>query len=472
MRYLPIHVDLKDARVLIVGGGEAAEAKLRTLIKTDGQLILVSPEVSPEIKRWIEAGKITWEARDYVQTDLEGKRLIYAATDDDAVNGKISQQARELGLLVNAADYKDACDFITPALVDRAPVAISIGTEGKSPGLARAIKADLETRLPAELGAYALLVNKLRAKVKAVMPDLAARQRFWADIFGSKDLTAQLRLSDSALTQAVNDKLAGADSSGGGMVSLVGAGPGDPDLITHQARQKLHSADVVIYDRLVSQGVLDFGRREAEYIFVGKIPYSKCGGAKSTPQSVINALIVEKAKQGLSVVRLKGGDSVVFARADEEIEACEQAGIPYELCPGITTASAAAAAIGQSLTARGTNKSIIYMTGHGADGYAEQDWAYLAKPKARAAIYMGIGAARFIQIRLMSYGAEGTRPVTIIENVSRPDQVIINSCLADFPDDITSSGLKGPAILMIGYDSANALARQSNPNANPQREAS
>ena len=294
-------------------------------------------------------------------------------------------------------------------------------------------------------------MNKLRAKVKAVLPDLSARQRFWADVFGGKSLEAQLRLSDAALTAAVDAKLAGGDTSGAGMVSLVGAGPGNPDLITNQARQKLHSADVVIYDRLVSKAILDFGRREAEYIFVGKIPYSKCGGAKSTPQSVINELIVKKAKEGLSVVRLKGGDPLIFGRADEEIKACIAAGVHYALCPGITTAAAAAAALGMSLTSRGHNKSLIYMTGHGTDGYAEQDWAYLAKPKRRAAIYMGIGASSFITERLLEHGAVPDLPVTIIENVSRADQLIVPSTLINMSHDIKKSSIKGPAILMLGY---------------------
>jgi len=446
VRYLPIHVDTKDADILIVGGEAAAEAKLRTLVKTDANLILVATIVSPEISRWIEAGKITHFNRAFSPCDLDGKRLVYAATEDDSFNGEIAALCRAKFLPVNAADYKDACDFITPALVDRAPVAISIGTEGTSPGLARAIKADLETRLPSTLGSYALKVQKLRAKVKAVMPALSDRQRFWAAIFGGKSLDAQLRLSNEALEAAVYDRFQSKSENGGGMVSLVGSGPGNPDLLTHQARQKLHSADVIVYDRLVSQGVLDFGRREAEYIYVGKEP----GGA-STPQDEINAIIVAKAKEGHAVVRLKSGDPLVFGRADEEIDALVAAGIAFDICPGITSASAAAAQMKTSLTTRGHNKSVTFMTGHDAKGFAEQDWANLAKPGARAAVYMGIGASRFIQGRLLLHGAAKDLPITIVENASRPEQKIVATTLAGLADDLVAAGIVGPALLMIGY---------------------
>jgi uroporphyrin-III C-methyltransferase/precorrin-2 dehydrogenase/sirohydrochlorin ferrochelatase len=452
MRYLPIHVDLKHSKVLIVGGGAAAEAKLRTLVKTDAELIIVSATISPEISRWVENEQIEWKPRAFEPNDLSGVRLVYAATEDKAHNTEIAQRATNQGLLVNVADQKDDCSFITPALVDRSPVTISIGTEGTSPGLARAIKADLEARLPSTLGRLASFIQSARKQVAKRIPDLAGRQRFWADIFGANDLTTQLRLSEDALANAINLKMSGENESGGGLVSLVGAGPGNPDYLTHQARQKLHSADVIVYDRLVSQGVLDFGRREAEYIYVGKIP-----GGKSTPQDEINDTLVAKAKLGLSVVRLKSGDPLIFGRADEEIEVLDAENIPFEICPGITSAAAAAAAIGASLTSRGHNKSVSLITGHDAKGFAEHDWTSLAQPGARAAVYMGVGAARFIQGRLMLYGAANDLPIAIVENASRPEQVIIASRLDRLPDDLAAANVKGPAILMIGYAVKDAL---------------
>ena len=446
MRYLPIHVDMKGAVILVVGGGAAAEAKLRTLIKTEANISVISPEFGDEIVRWENKGLLAIERREFMPSDLTGVRLVYAATEDDEVNAKIADLARTQGLLVNAADQKEACDFITPALVDRSPVTVSIGTEGTSPSLARAIKTDLEARLPSGLGKLSLIINGLRAKVKSKVSDLAARQLFWAEIFDGKDLTNQIRVSGEALTQRVDDKLAGHKVAKIGSVALVGAGPGNPDLLTLAARQKLHSADVIVYDRLVSQGVLDFGRREADYVYVGKEP-----GGKSTPQTQINAILIEKALEGLNIVRLKSGDPLIFGRADEELNALEAAGITYNIVPGITSAAAAAAEIGTSLTTRGRNKSISFLTGHDAKGFAEHDWKALAENGARAAVYMGVGASGFIQARLLMHGADKHMAVTVVENASRDNQIIMATSLERLSEDITANGIKGPAILLLGY---------------------
>ena len=446
MRYLPIHVDMKGAAILVVGGGAAAEAKLRTLIKTEANISVISPEIGNEIVRWENKGLLATERREFTPSDLAGVRLVYAATEDDEVNARIADLARTLGLLVNAADQKEACDFITPALVDRSPVIVSIGTEGTSPSLARAIKTDLEARLPSGLGKLSIIINELRAKVKSKVSDLAARQLFWAEIFDGKDLTNQIRVSGEELTQRVDDKLAGHKVAKIGSVALVGAGPGNPDLLTLAARQKLHSADVIVYDRLVSQGVLDFGRREADYVYVGKEP-----GGKSTPQTQINAILIEKALEGLNVVRLKSGDPLIFGRADEELNALEAAGITYNIVPGITSAAAAAAEIGTSLTTRGRNKSISFLTGHDAKGFAEHDWKSLAENGARGAVYMGVGASGFIQARLLMHGADKHMVVTVVENASRDNQIVMATSLERLSDDITANGIKGPAILLLGY---------------------
>lgn len=447
MRYLPIHVDTMDKTILVVGGEGASEAKLRTLIKAEAHIHLVSPVIGPEIERWIEtSGNIRWSKRQFKRSDLKGAVLVYAATEDDDANSKIAKLARKKGLLVNAADQKDACGFITPALVDRSPVIVSIGTEGTSPSLARAVKTDLEARLPSTLGTLANIINDLRAKVKVKIPSLSTRQLFWADIFDGKDLVSQLRVSGEELTRRVEVKLAGHEAGKTGSVTLVGAGPGNPDLLTLAARQKLHSADVVVYDRLVSQGVLDFGRREAEYIYVGKEP-----GGNSTPQAEINAIILEKALEGLSVVRLKSGDPLIFGRADEELDTLEAAGIAFEIVPGITAAASAAAQIGASLTTRGHNKSVALITGHDAKGFAEQDWQSLAADGARAAIYMGIGASAFIRSRLLESGAPTSLPVTIVENASRETQKIVATTLDKLPKEIKSQAIIGPAILLLGY---------------------
>ncbi len=457
MRYLPIHVDTAEQTILIVGGEGAAEAKLRTLVKTDAKLFLIAPEISPEITRWVEAGRIVWEARDFTESDLDGVRLVYAATEDDPANSHIANLAGARGLLVNAADQKDACAFTTPALVDRSPVIVSIGTEGTSPSLARAVKSEMEQLLPSTLGSFANKINNLRAKVKQSLPDLSIRQTFWADIFDGKDLRSQLRITESELEARVDAKLAaGKAGEKTGEVVLVGAGPGSAELLTIGARQALHAADVIVYDRLVSQDVLDFGRREAEYIYVGKDPHGY-----STRQDAINAILVEKAQEGHHVVRLKSGDPLIFGRADEELDALSDAGLRYRIIPGITSAASAAAEIGASLTTRGRNKSVSFITGHDAEGFADHDWKALATRDTRAAIYMGVGASRFIQGRLLLHGADRATPVTVVENASRANQLIVATTLESLADDIKARGIKGPAILLLGYAPREAIAEMT-----------
>ena len=446
IRYLPIYFDLKDKRVLIIGGGAPAEAKLRTLLKTEARLTVVAPYVSDEIAHWRDQARLEHIARDFKDDDLKGITLLYAATDDPVQNAKLAALARTHNIPTNAADQKDACDFITPALVERSPVSIAIGTEGCAPGLARAIKNDLESRLPKHLGAYARSVNALRKSVASKFPSLSDRQHFWAGIFGGTELWQRLRWPVEALTQRVEAELSQEDVQKGGHVSLVGAGPGNPDLLTFCARSALHSADVIIYDRLVSDAVLDIGRREAEYIYVGKTP-----GKPSIKQEAINEIITQHGLKGRRVVRLKSGDPLVFGRADEEIAALIKAGISYDIVPGITAAAAAAAEIGTSLTRRGRNQAISLLTGHDAKGFADHDWKTLATDGARAAVYMGVGAARFIQGRLLLFGASPKRTITIVENASRPTQKIIKTSLENLPRDIEAYDIKGPAILLIGY---------------------
>jgi uroporphyrin-III C-methyltransferase/precorrin-2 dehydrogenase/sirohydrochlorin ferrochelatase len=330
-------------------------------------------------------------------------------------------------------------------------VLVSIGTEGTTPGLARALKADLEKRLPADLGKLALLTKKLRAKVKTHLPDLSDRQTFWARIFGGNDLTHQLRSDVKTFTETVENALLNQSTVKTGQVALVGAGPGNPDLLTFAAQQALHGADVIIYDRLVSQEILELGRREAEYIYVGKTP-----NGPSVTQDDINSILVEKALKGFHVVRLKGGDPLIFGRADEEISVLNEAGIPFRIVPGITAAAGASAEIGASLTTRGKNSSVTLLTGHDAKGYAEQDWKTLAKQGSRAIVYMGVGASRFIQGRLLIHGASSDTPVTVVENATRPNQKIVSTKLSSLADDMAKSDIKGPAFLMLGYSANKA----------------
>jgi uroporphyrin-III C-methyltransferase/precorrin-2 dehydrogenase/sirohydrochlorin ferrochelatase len=450
MRYLPIHIDLRDKTVIVVGGGAAAEAKLRTLVKTDARLLVISLSPSAEIQRWAEAERV--EITD--DAAFETATLIYAATESPEENLIIAEKARALGLPVNAADQPAGCDFITPALVDRSPVAVSIGTEGTSPGLARALKSDLESRLPSNLGETALTIKGLRDTLKLEEPDIANRQALWAQVLGSglgdyANLDSDVVTTRYAAARQTSEKI----DSKTGYVHIVGAGPGDPDLLTVGALRVMHSADVVIYDRLVSEEVLSLCRREAEYIYVGKIP-----GGVSTRQEEINRIMVETAQSGATVVRLKSGDPLVFGRAEEEFAALDAAGLDFTIHPGITAATAAAASLRHSLTVRGENTAATLATGHDENGFAELDWTALAKSDARATIYMGLRAARFIQGRLLLHGADSATPVAVVENASRTNEIILSTTIGSLPDDLVANGIKGPAVVMIGYDVRTARA--------------
>jgi uroporphyrin-III C-methyltransferase/precorrin-2 dehydrogenase/sirohydrochlorin ferrochelatase len=454
MRYLPIHIDLRDKIVIIVGAGPAAEAKLRTLLKTEARLIVVSDAPSDEVLRWSKDGLVE------IVTDADFSRatLIYAATEDPDQNLVIANKARALGLPVNAADQPAGCDFITPALVDRSPVAVSIGTEGTSPGLARALKSDLESRLPSDLGATAQTIKLLRDGLKEIEPEIAKRQALWARVLGA-GIGDYANLDSDVIRSRYKDALEGkhaAETSDatGGFVHIVGAGPGDPDLLTVGALRVMHSAEVVIYDRLVSEEVLSLCRREAEYIYVGKTP-----GGESTRQEEINRIMVEKAQDGATVVRLKSGDPLVFGRAEEEFAALDAAGIDFMIHPGITAATAAAASLRHSLTVRGENTAAILATGHDEAGFAELDWTALAKADARATIYMGLRAARFIQGRLLLHGADSATPVAVVENASRANEIILSTTIGGLPDDLVANNIKGPAVVMIGYDVRSAQAK-------------
>ena len=448
MRYLPIHFDLRNKTILVVGGGRAAEAKLRTLVKTVAHILVCAPEITPEIQAWVQSGCVELVDVEFDSIDLAGIALVYAAHEDVEKNRSIATWARKGKIPVNTADMKNVGSFISPAIIDRSPLLLSIGSEGHAPGLVRAIRTDLEARLPQTLGVLTLNIQKWRTRLADRLGGTRDRRKFWSRIFDTRCLSSLLGQTPEQFDKTVRACLDN-QKTGRGRVVLAGAGPGDPDLLTARAIRHLHSADVIVYDRLVSQGVLGICRREAEYIYVGKTP-----GGPSTNQDRINAILVARARAGQTVIRLKSGDPLIFSRADEEIRALTDAGIDFEICPGITSATAAAAAIGVSLTTRGRNKAVSLLTGHDAKGFAEQDWVSLAQNNTRAVVYMGSGAARFIQGRLLLHGASSELPVTVVENASRETEIILESGLATLADDISRSGITGPAVLMIGYEAA------------------
>ncbi|MHA6261576.1 siroheme synthase CysG [Arenibacterium sp. CAU 1754] len=446
MEHFPIFVALSGRRVVLSGGGDAALAKLRLLLKTRAHISVFAPHPAPEIQGWADAGQLALIRRPLQAGDVSDAALFYAADEDADEDSRTAALARAEGALVNVVDNLEASQFITPAIVDRDPVTVAIGTEGAAPVLARAIKADLEARLPITLGRLARIGKAFR-KAADALPLGRARRDFWADYYFTTGPRAMDEGGDPVVRPALNALLTLHLGKTGrpGHVAFVGAGPGDPELLTLKARRALDTADVVIHDRLISADILELARREATLIDVGKE-----GFGPSTPQERINALLVEHARKGAQIVRLKSGDATVFGRLDEEIDACDEAGVTWHIVPGITSASAAVAAIGQSLTRRGRNSAVRFLTGHDMRGFADHDWSALARPGEVAAIYMGKKSARFVQGRLLMHGADRTTPVTVIENASRPDQRILSTTLDALPGDLAAADVSGPALTFYG----------------------
>ena len=446
MKHFPIFIALDGRKVVLSGGGDAALAKLRLLLKTNADLHVFATDPAAEICDWAAAGKLVLHTRALAAGDISGTALFYAADEDEIEDARTAALAEAEGALVNIVDNLHDSQFITPAIVDRDPVTVAIGTEGPAPVLARAIKADLEERLPSSLGTLARIGKAFRGFADR-LPMGRKRRDFWADYYfktGPRDLADGGETAvRTGLDNLLDHHLRSDEREG--HVAFVGAGPGDPELLTLKARKAIDEADVVIHDRLVTAEILELARREATIINVGKE-----GFGPSTTQDHINALIVEHAAEGAQVVRLKGGDATVFGRLDEEIDAVTQAGISWHVVPGITAASASAAAIGQSFTKRGRNSAVRLLTGHDMKGFADHDWRSLARVGEVAAIYMGKKSARFIQGRLIMHGADRATPVTIIENASRPDQRVLATTLDQMVSDLNTAGVSGPALTFYG----------------------
>ena len=445
MRQFPVFFTVQDRPVLIAGGGEAAARKLRLLLKADARVTVVAPDATDEILDLVEAGDIDWQARAFQPEDLTGIILAYGATGIDAVDRQVSDAARRAGVPVNVVDRPELSDFITPAIIDRAPITVAVSSGGTAPVLARGVKAAIERLLHPNLGALALFAERFRGAVKAVVPAGRTRLRFW-DAFFDGPIAARVLAGDE--TGAAEDMLSYVNRRGreqDGIVHIVGAGPGAADLITLRGQRLLEQADVIVHDRLVGDGVLDLARRDAARIDVGKAP-----GRHPVPQNEINDILIAEARLGKRVVRLKGGDPFVFGRGGEELQALNAAGIRAEVVPGITAATACAAATGIPLTHRGHASAVTFVTGHKGDGDApDVDWAALARSGATLAVYMGIGGAGVIANDLSRHGLADT-PVAVIENGTRPDQRVFTGHVHGLDALVRTNGITGPALIVIG----------------------
>jgi uroporphyrin-III C-methyltransferase/precorrin-2 dehydrogenase/sirohydrochlorin ferrochelatase len=442
MRYFPMFLDMRERRVVVVGGGEEALRKVRLLLKSEAIVTLVADKLHPELDGLVSHGAVAWLGIAFEDVMLDGAALVFVAADE-ALEQTVSTAARARGIPVNVVDRADLSTAITPAIVDRDPLVIAIGTEGAAPVLGQGIRQEIEAMLPPRLGALARRAVALRPKVAGRFEQGAPRRDFWRRFFFGTLRDSFLGRDRVEFETALAAELDLSPKSRTGRVALVGAGPGDPELLTLKAQRKLHEADVIVHDRLIGPGILEYARRDAIRVPVGKTP-----GKPSPSQSAINAILIEEAGKGLNVVRLKGGDPYVFGRGGEEQAALEAAGIPVEIVPGVTAALGCAASIGLPVTQRGRNTAITLITGASEDGFAEHDWAALARPGAASAVYMGVGAAPHIAARLADAGIDSSTPVTIVENGTLPDERVIETTVARLAQ--AARGVSGPAIIFIG----------------------
>jgi uroporphyrin-III C-methyltransferase / precorrin-2 dehydrogenase / sirohydrochlorin ferrochelatase len=449
MHYFPAFFDLTAQKVLIVGGGEVALRKLALLERSGAKVTLVAPEIRPEVAERAAAGKIEAVLREFVPSDLDGARLVIIATSRRAVNRWIAALSEARGIPVNVVDDREASRFIVPAIVDRDPVLVAISTGGASPVLARRLRERLEALIPQRLGNLALWLQTLRRTARRRLPSIDARRRFFEHIVDGVAARRFVEGDTHGAEKMAQQLLARASGSAreAGEVTLVGAGPGDPELLTLKALRALQDADVILHDRLVPSAVLDMARRDARRICVGKA----AGGIGST-QAEINALLIEQALQGLRVVRLKGGDPFIFGRGGEELEALQKARIRFSVIPGITAAAGCAAYAGIPLTHRDHAHSVTFVTGHGdGDGDGrEPDYPALAKPGITAVFYMGLARVQHIASKLVQHGAPETLPAALIAQGTLENQRVVSGTLATIAAAAARAGLESPALLVVG----------------------
>ncbi|MFM5531134.1 siroheme synthase CysG [Aeromonas veronii] len=443
MDYLPIFCRLDNKPVLLVGGGEVAERKARLLLDAGAQLTVVAPELDPELAELAANGSIEWLAGEFASEQLAGKWLVVAATDRREVNALVYQSANRARIFANVVDDPKRSSFIMPSIIDRSPLMVAISSGGKAPVLARLLREKLEALLPQHLGAVATFAGSLRDRVKARFATMGERRRFWERLLGADRLGQALARGDSASAHQLADRLFADESQAGGEVVLVGAGPGDPGLLTLHALRQMQQADVVVYDRLVSDEVMALVRRDAKRIFVGKQAGNHC-----VPQEGINQLLLEEAKKGQRVVRLKGGDPFIFGRGGEELETLVGTGIGFQVVPGITAASGCAAYAGIPLTHRDHAQSVRFVTAHGKGGARDLDWPLLAKDKQTLVFYMGLSSCATIREQLLAHGKAGNTPVALIERGTQPCQRVIRGTLDELP--ALAVGVESPALIMVG----------------------
>jgi uroporphyrin-III C-methyltransferase/precorrin-2 dehydrogenase/sirohydrochlorin ferrochelatase len=444
MRHFPVFLDLRGAPVLIVGGGAVGARKLALLRDAGAFVTLVAPEIGPAIAALVP-GTLRWLARRFEPADVEGMRLVIAATGNRPVNTAVAAAARQANVPVNVVDDATLSTFIVPAIVDRSPLVVAISSGGAAPMLATRLRARIEAMLDESWGRLAQFADRWRARIRAAVPDLGVRRGFYDWLLDGPVATAVRAGRNADADRLVNERLARPAKTPRGKVTLVGAGTGDPGLLTLHALRALQTADVILTDRLISPEILALARREARIVDVGKQP-----GGHGARQSRINRLLVVHARRGRTVVRLKGGDPFIFGRGGEELEYLKRHGVDYEVVPGITAALACAAYAGIPLTHREHAGGLQFVTAHCRDSLDRIDWRGLARPGQTLAFYMGVGELDAVRDRLIEAGLPPAMPAALVENGTRPEQRVVVTTLAALPDAAKRQGIVAPAMLFVG----------------------
>lgn len=448
MDYFPLFLDLRDQRVVIVGGGDIAARKIALLERAGACITVISPTLNDTLAELYKEQRISWLNEHFFATHVHGARLVVAATDDSRVNATVAYAAKRANIMVNVVDDLLHSNTIFPAIVDRSPVIVAVSSGGASPILTRLLREKLETLLPPSLGPLAALAGRYRDRIKAVLNNSADRRRFWDELLRgsvSHHLDANLPSEAAVELEKALYQIAQGQKVQKGKVILVGAGPGDPDLLTLKGLRAIQQADVILHDRLVSPGIMELVRRDAEKIVVGKE-----GGGHSVTQESINQLMIEKAQQGLVVVRLKGGDPFIFGRGGEELQALRALGIDYEVVPGITAALGCAAYAGIPLTHREHAQAFTLITAHCRAENDPIDWSLYADERHTLAVYMGVKQLSHITQSLIQAGRADDTPVAIIENGTLSKQRVIRGTLDTIGNIAQQQQVQSPALLIIG----------------------
>ncbi|NOX27710.1 MAG: uroporphyrinogen-III C-methyltransferase [Gammaproteobacteria bacterium] len=446
MDYFPLFTKLTDTPCLIVGGGTVAARKAAALARAGAVITVIAPDITKNLASLIEDKTLTHVERKYQQGDVSSDyRLVIAATDDTQVNQQVAEQAHALAISVNVIDAPELCSVILPSIIDRDPVIVAVSSGARSPVLARVLRARLETLIPARYGRLAELIGKLRNKVREQITVPQARRGFWERALQGPISELVFSGRDADAEQLVEKVLADTENTESGEVYLVGAGPGDPDLLSFRALRLMQQADVVLYDRLVAPEILDLVRREAERVYVGKRR-----AYHAVRQEEINETLARLALEGKRVLRLKGGDPFIFGRGGEEVETLAEQGVPFQIVPGVTAASGCACYAGIPLTHRDYAQSVIFVTGHLKDGELQLNWKQLAQPQQTVVVYMSLTNIDVLCDQLVAHGMSADTPVALVSRGTTVNQDVITATLASLSDEIEGKEIHAPTLTIIG----------------------